>query len=133
MRPINLMLIIATAAVFGLTACFYDPDRSKIAEEEDAGAEDAGPVDAGAASDWPWSGLGMACTEGGQECVEYDADYCLSDPSYPDEPGRCTVKQCDLKGCPDLYQCCDCSLLGMEIMCVPESYAEMISAYCQCS
>jgi hypothetical protein len=132
MRSIKTMLPIVTIAVLIVTACFYDPDRSKIAQE-DANITDAAAVDSGAGSDWPWSGLGMVCDSESGECEEYDADYCLADPSNPGEPGRCTIKGCDIKGCPNLYKCCDCSGVGMEIMCVPDAYAELISTYCQCS
>jgi hypothetical protein len=115
------------AATFAVPGCFYDPDLSKIADEGDTAA-DGGDLDAGAPS-----GMGGACTGQGAECEGYDADYCLLNPATPDASGICTVRGCDTKGCPDTYLCCDCSALGMEIICLPEVSAEMLGTACQCS
>ncbi len=130
MRAFIVNLPFAVAAVL-MSACFYDPDLSKIAEEEDdgtgpAGETDSAPVDAGGVS-----GLGAECEES-EDCSDFDADYCLTDPTQSDEPGHCTVSNCDTGGCPDAFQCCDCSGVGMAVICIPEDNVDIVSQFCSC-
>ncbi len=141
----NAYWMLWLVAAFAVTRCFYDPDLSKITDDgndgdtatsdtvtSDTATPDAGSSDTGE-SGGSVSGIGTSCNGQGDACAGYDADYCLMDPTNPDAPGMCTVRGCDTKGCPDTYLCCDCSGLGMEIMCVPEASAGTISAFCPCS
>lgn len=137
----DAMWMMHLVATFAFTACFYDPDLSRIPDDEDvdtgtgtgtgAAPGDAGDSDTGGSGGEP-SGLGAACT-GEEACAGYDADYCLMDPTNTATPGICTVRGCDTKGCPSAYLCCDCSALQMEIMCVPEAASGTIAAFCPCS
>ena len=135
----SLKSLCIWGAAFAVSACFYDPDLSKISKDEDedtatteTGTEDAGIDDAGENGD-EFSGIGTTCEAKSDDCAEFDADYCLVDPTNPEAPGLCTITDCDTRGCPDAYQCCDCSELGMEIMCVPDASAAAVGPYCQCS
>ena len=138
MRSLNAVWLWGVA--LAVSACFYDPDLSKISKDDEAEdtattekeTEDAGDGDAGESSD-EFSGIGTVCEAASDDCAEFDADYCLIDPTNPSEPGLCTVTGCDTRGCPDTYQCCDCSGLGMEIVCVPDASAAAVSVHCQCS
>ena len=145
MRSFWPMLVAAGIAVFATSGCFYDPDLSKISKGDTEAASDEGSDtgetdtgDAGVAADSgdtdtdAFGGIGTLCAEEG-DCAEFDADYCLLDPTHPTDPGFCTVTECNVRGCPDAYQCCDCSGLGMEIMCAPEAAVAQIGVYCQCS
>lgn len=132
----NLQLMLSMVVMLANSACFYDPDLSKISEDSaeeavsDSSSADAGAVDAG--ENGNFSGLGTVC-HSTDECAGYAADYCLLDPTSPDSPGICTTTDCDTKGCPNAYQCCDCSGVGMEIMCVSDDSVAAVSAFCQCS
>ena len=130
MQRHEYVIIISIAAVFATFSCFYDPDRSKISDEDavvDSGSDDQ---DAGG---WPWSGIGMECTLEDNACEGYEADYCLADPYNPKEPGVCTITDCIEQDCPSEYTCCDCTLVMGEELCVPSTYEEALSAYCDCS
>jgi hypothetical protein len=133
------MIPMAMTAALVASSCFYDPDRSRIPDEGDSAGNEAATEsesaghDGGTASGWAWSGLGMDCEAKSDACAGYEADYCLVNPTNPGGPGKCTITGCDDKGCPDDYLCCDCSAVGMEIMCVPDFYEALIGTYCQCS
>jgi hypothetical protein len=136
MRTFEVMLSVAVTAALAISGCFYDPDLSKISkaddEGEDTGTADTGNADAGG-SDPVFTGLGMACDPEADDCAGYDADLCMANPAKPDDPGHCTIRDCDTTGCPDTYQCCDCSGIGMEIMCVPDDYLSLVAGFCSCS
>lgn len=133
MRSVIPILSLLCAVV--AQSCFYDPDLSKISEEptETPGTAMNDGSGHGDAGDDEYSGLGTPCDADSDDCDGFDADYCLADPTNPDTPGMCTVRDCDEKGCPDAYLCCDCSGVGMEVMCVPDDFAETVSAFCSCS
>lgn len=63
----------------------------------------------------PVTGFGAACTEQDQ-CADFEASYCDTYQS------KCTISDCTVApdSCPSAYDCCDLSLFGFAIMCIPE-------------
>ena len=53
-------------------------------------------------------GLGDPCNVD-EECLDEEVDFCAKDPTQPDVPGVCTVKDClvDPDNCPGEYKCCN--------------------------
>ncbi|MCP4674479.1 MAG: hypothetical protein GY854_02970 [Deltaproteobacteria bacterium] len=111
MRQTNAFLVIASLALL-MAGCFYDPDRSKISEDETD------------------SGLGEDCTE--DECTG-DADYCMPFLNI------CTIENCDEMSddsCPSLYTCCSCSDgTRSSTVCIPDDKTELseTTGACDCS
>ncbi len=105
----------------------WDPDGltcRKIERDTDTGpaevAQDAGG-DSGATgnsdSDLP---TGYLETCGVQEdCAVYEADYCLINPTEP-EQSVCVTQNCTPGNCPEGSMCCDCSALTYPAMCLPD-------------
>ena len=123
------MLLSATLLILG---CFYDTsggpaDVDAGDTDTDTGAGDAG-ADAGV------EGLGEPCTQTGGECEGLEADFCLYNPTAPDE-GSCTTTGCLEDGCPASYTCCDCTdaTYFFTDLCAPSEYASMLPlAGCTC-
>jgi hypothetical protein len=80
------------------------------------------------------SGMGEECMTDA-DCEEYEADYCALDPFAPDDPGYCTVYDCEPGACPGDYVCCDCTGVGLEApFCLQPADAEAAAGYgCTCS
>jgi hypothetical protein len=58
--------------------------------------------------------------ESNADCASYEADYCMVNP-MSDEPGVCLFQDCDPTSCPQDSLCCDCSVLMMPVICIPEA------------
>lgn len=77
-----------------------------------------------------------ACT-GAADCSTDPTDYCLLDPTHPDQPGICTIDECTTGSCPAGSLCCDCSgnpLIPFEsALCIPGSQTSQLTTYgCTC-
>ncbi|MCP4600288.1 MAG: hypothetical protein GY847_07110 [Proteobacteria bacterium] len=72
---------------------------------------------ADAQGDTSGSGLGVTCRTSA-DCEDYEADFCITDPMNPDDPGYCTFIDCAPGGCPSGWECCDCTQSGI----VPEEF-----------
>ena len=68
------------------------------------------------------TGLGTPCADDG-DCAEFEADLCALNPLDPEAPGYCTFEDCTPGGCPEGYQCCDLSGLGLTIACLTDADA----------
>lgn len=128
MRLGSAIFVLVVGLAFLVSGCFYDPDRSKISEEdtsEEDSVSDGGITDAG---------IGSECTED-KPCTDEEADFCLTSPMAPGEPGICTVKDCAPGDCPAGYKCCNCT--GSSVMdvvaCIPEDDVAFFEDYCTCS
>lgn len=74
------------------------------------------------------SGVGAVCSSG-EDCAEFDANYCAISPLSPTEPGYCTFENCSPGGCLAPYRCCDLSGLGLAIACLNEADAQMAQSF----
>ena len=95
-------------------------------EEDDS---DTGEADGGDTGGPPF-GLGEPCTDGGDECSGFEADYCALQPGH--DTGYCTVDGCstDPDDCYGEYTCCDFPYSGVPNFCVtPEDY-EVLGSTC---
>ncbi len=103
-----------------------DADTDTDTDTEVDAGDDSGDADT-------VSGLGEECWDQ-DECAEYEADFCVLSILKPDDPGFCSIKDCNPGGCPDGYQCCDCSGLGSDIMCLTDEGAATAGGYgCSCA
>ena len=75
------------------------------------------------------------CAVGGTDCDGCEADFCVNNPlGDTDAPGFCTIENCEPKGCPRGYQCCDCSAVDWVVACFSDQYAALAGANgCDCS
>lgn len=104
--------------------CFED----EPIDTDTGSAADAGP-DGG--DDGP-TGMGEVCTEDGEECAGFEADYCAIQPG--NDEGYCTITGCAAApdNCPDGYLCCDFpDGFDIENFCVTEADFELMSSMCQ--
>jgi hypothetical protein len=85
-----------------------------------------GEADVDTETDTDIAGLGEACTNGGGECAELEASFCVYDPLGGGE-GVCTITGCSPGACPAAYNCCDCTGASyfFENLCAPD---EMVGA-----
>lgn len=107
-------------------SCLPDPEGDTDTE---TGTDDpdAGPDDGGTEL-----GLGEECS-GDPDCASFEADYCITNPMAPDDPGYCTIESCVAADCPDGWQCCDCTGLGWVQACMDDANATTAAAYgCTC-
>ena len=76
----------------------------------------------------------LAPCSGAEECEDYAADYCLYDPTKPQEPGICVFQNCEAGTCPAESQCCDCSLFPATL-CLPDVVLSdpVLEAACECT
>jgi hypothetical protein len=62
-----------------------------------------------------------------------EVDFCQLNVLTPDDPGLCTVDNCVPADCPDAFQCCDCSIFGQNITCIPDDAALQATGFgCTC-
>ena len=70
-------------------------------------------------------GLGDPCNLD-EDCTAEEVNFCAKDPTQPDVPGLCTIKDCivDPDSCPDEYKCCNLPQqyndFGFPYFCMPQ-------------
>jgi hypothetical protein len=118
MKTVTLLMAFALLAF--TAACISDdnrcgPGQFYITDVEEGGKYycydpndelDAGPeTDAGEPGE---DGIGETCTYGGNECANFEADFCHSAQEEGAE-GYCTYQDCIVDGsdCPSGYTCCN--------------------------
>ncbi len=71
-----------------------------------APASDSGVADGGTTG--TVTGLGEPCSDQ-PACAQYQANYCMLDPTNPEKMGICSVIDCTTQpdNCPANYTCCD--------------------------
>jgi hypothetical protein len=101
----------------------------------DTSVPDAGPdagEDTGEDTSDDAATFGTPCT-GNEECLG-EINFCLTNPLAPGDPGICTIENCTAGDCPEAYRCCDCSIWGAAVACMPEENASTAAASgCTCS
>jgi hypothetical protein len=115
--PRYLVLIILTAnCLFGCTISDEDrcPDGLEWNSTVQACQEIQVLPDGGA------DGGYLAECAGNEDCASFEADYCMYDP-FGDDPGICLYQDCTANSCPAASVCCDCSVLMMPVICIPEA------------
>jgi hypothetical protein len=98
----------------------------------DMDLEDTAPAEAGTdaqpADDSSGASIfGEPCQDS-WDCVG-DADYCLFDPI--NQVGVCTYDNCTADSCPKKFQCCDCTGIGLAVICAPEN-EPTLESMCSC-
>jgi hypothetical protein len=74
------------------------------------------------------SGIGTTCSSS-EDCADFEADYCALNPLAPEDPGYCTFENCESGECPDGYQCCDLTGLGLTVACLTDVDAEQAEGF----
>ncbi len=89
----------------------------------DADGDADGDTDADTDADAdPPTGMGDACTEGGDECDGLEADFCAVIPGTANRDAYCTITDClDSTECPDEYTCCEMSTGNLPIFCAADA------------
>lgn len=82
------------------------------------------------------TGLGDACTSS-EDCAGKEADYCALDPAKPDEPGGCTLSNCNPGPtiCPQHLGLVCCAFSNIEdypSMCIPVDVYEEYKSIVGC-
>ncbi|MCP4679593.1 MAG: hypothetical protein GY854_29695 [Deltaproteobacteria bacterium] len=108
--------------------CFVEVESDTDSDTNPQNPKDSGMDDGGAGI----TGLGIPCNNQ-SECDQYQADYCMLDPTNPTTEGSCTVKDCTTQpdDCPPSYICCDFPPLGDTFykghnICLPEAEIQAV-------
>jgi hypothetical protein len=117
----SFLLVVMTAMVAALVSgCSYDTDGEPYPVDTDTGAD---------------SGIGTECSDD-TDCAGLEADLCALNPMDTEEPGYCTLVDCEPGECPGDYQCCDCEEVDpiYVIFCThPDQVSLVEMAGCSCS
>ena len=92
-----------------------NPDDSDDGQTDDEMLDAAPSADGGGDGDSETavqipSGLGMSCTQDGEECSGFEASFCTANPAVAD--GYCTIEGCTKAeaNCPEGYSCCEMTI-----------------------
>ncbi len=106
-----------------------DSDTGPADVPQDAGGDSGANGDS--AGDLP-SGYLEFC-EKQEDCAAYEADYCLLNPQDAAQ-SACVTQNCIPGSCPLKSICCDCSMVTLPTMCLPEEATqdELLATMCDC-
>ncbi len=112
-----------------LSCLLVEEDTDSETETESDTGDDDGGTDEDASVE---VGLGEECMGPG-DCADFQADYCLTSPFAPSDPGYCTIQDCQASDCPSGWQCCDCTGLSWVQACMDDDNATLAATYgCTC-
>ena len=74
--------------------------------------------------------VGTPCADNA-DCPLPPADYCLLDPTHPNDPGMCTIDNCSSGDCPEGHLCCDCTTVTLvpfpSPLCLPTANTDQLT------